>query len=104
MRFLSLFVLAAFLAAVIQPAWAQQKQSDDQIYDQVRQRLAADRDVKGGAIEVEVKEGVVTLRGKVRQEKQKTKAERVTRKVKGVVKVVNELKIESTGVPATAGD
>ena len=91
---LSLFVLALFMGAVLQ-ARPQKRVSDDQLYDQVRQRLAADRDVKGGAIEVEVHEGVVTLRGKVRQEKQKTKAERITRKVKGVVKVVNELKVEA---------
>jgi osmotically-inducible protein OsmY len=99
MKLLSLFVLAVFLGAVLQPARAGQKPSDDQIYDQVRQRLAADRDVKGGAIEVEVHEGVVTLRGKVRQEKQKTKAERIAKKVKGVTKVVNELKVE----PMVAG-
>jgi osmotically-inducible protein OsmY len=68
--------------------------SDDRIYDQVRLRLAADRDVKGGAIQVEVHDGVVTLSGKVKEEKQKIKAERITRKVKGVKKVVNQLEVE----------
>jgi osmotically-inducible protein OsmY len=102
MRLLSLFVLALLACAVLPPAHAQKTHSDDEIYDQVRQRLAADRDVKGGAIEVEVHEGVVTLRGKVRLEKQKTKAERITRKVKGVVKVINELRVES--IVTTAGD
>lgn len=58
------------------------------------QRLAADRDVKGGGIDVEVSNGVVTLRGKVREARQKEKAERVTKKVKGVKQVVNELKLE----------
>lgn len=71
--------------------------SDDKIYDDVRLRLAGDRDVKGGALEVQVAQGVVTLRGKVRSEKIKEKAARITRKVKGVKKVVNELEIELPG-------
>ncbi len=75
------------------PAPAQQESPDDRLYDQVRRRLANDPDVKGGAIEVEVKEGVVTLRGKVREEKQKLKAERITKKIKGVKKIVNELRV-----------
>jgi osmotically-inducible protein OsmY len=36
----------------------------------------------------------VTLRGKVREEKQKVKAERDTKKVKGVKQVVNDLTLE----------
>lgn len=82
-------LVAAFCAAAL----VQQPTSDDVIYDQVRRRLANDPEVKGGAIEVEVRDGVVTLRGKVREEKQKAKAERITRKVKGVKKVVNELRV-----------
>jgi len=78
-------------------ASATQGSPDDEIYDQVRRRLANDPNVKGGAIEVEVRDGVVTLRGKVREEKQKLKAERITRKVKGVKKVVNELRV-GTGI------
>lgn len=74
-------------------AIAQQASSDDEIYDLVRRRLANDPDVKGAAIEVEVREGVVTLRGRVREEKHKLKAERITRKVKGVRKVINELRV-----------
>ncbi len=94
MRFLSLVAVLVVLVSAIAPAFAQS--SDDQIYDKVRQRLAEDRDVKGGGIEVEVKSGVVTLRGKVREEKQKTKAEKLTRKVKGVTQVINDLKVEPT--------
>jgi osmotically-inducible protein OsmY len=76
------------------PTAAAQGSSDDRIYDQVRLRLAADRDVKGGAIQVEVHDGVVTLTGTLKEEKQKIKAERITRKVKGVKKVVNQLQVE----------
>ena len=68
--------------------------ADDRIYDQVRMKLAGDRDVNGGGIEVIVKNGVVTLQGKVHKEKQKQRAEHLTKKVKGVTNVVNSLKVE----------
>jgi osmotically-inducible protein OsmY len=96
MRALSLFVLIVFLVGAVAPAFAQKKASDDQIYDQVRRRLATDRDVKGGSIDVDVKDGVVTLRGDVREARQKTRAERIAHKVKGVAKVVNELRVVPT--------
>jgi len=93
MRALSLFLILGLLLAACPLVAADQRISDDQLYDQVRRKLANDPDVRGGAIEVEVRQGVVTLRGKVREEKQKLKAERITRKVKGVKKVVNELRV-----------
>ncbi|MBL8175548.1 MAG: BON domain-containing protein [Bryobacterales bacterium] len=66
---------------------------DDRIYDQVRLKLVNHPDVKGGAIEVKVADGVVTLQGKVRTEKGRQKAESLTQKVKGVKKVVNEIQV-----------
>ena len=94
---------AVFLLAVLAGVCLAQTVSDDKIYDDVRLRLAGDRDVKGGALEVIVVQGVVTLRGKVRTEKIKEKAGRITRRVKGVKKVLNELQIEPSGAPAAAG-
>jgi osmotically-inducible protein OsmY len=94
MKFLSIVLILSFAAFSCPALFAQTSSSDDRIYDEVRRKLAADSVVKGGGFEVEVKEGVVTLRGKVREEKQKRKAERVTKKVKGVKSVVNELRIE----------
>jgi len=95
-----LFLLAVLASAGLALA---QPPSDDKIYDEVRLRLAGDRDVKGGALEVTVAQGVVTLRGKVRSEKVKQKAARITRKVKGVKKVINELEIELPGARSAAG-
>lgn len=66
---------------------------DDRIYDEVRRKLADDADVKGAAFEVQVKAGVVTLRGRVHTEKAKEKATKLTKKIKGVVGVNNELKL-----------
>ena len=47
-------------------AVAADQKEDDRLYDQIRLRLAGDPDVKGGALEVDVKDGVVTLKGIVR--------------------------------------
>jgi hyperosmotically inducible periplasmic protein len=68
--------------------------TDDYISDSVRQKLAADQVVKGGAIVVEVKDGAVTLTGKVQEPRQKSKAESLAKRVHGVKSVVNNLTIE----------
>ncbi len=69
--------------------------TDDTITDQVRLKLTSDPDVKGGALGVDVKQGVVTLTGAVEQRKQRDKAEKLARKVKGVKSVVNKLEIKA---------
>jgi len=89
--FLIILVLAA-------GAWAAEKHhSDDELYDLVRRKLADDQVVKGGALEVEVKDSVVTLRGKVETNEQKTRAEKLTKKVSGVKQVNNELVVAGKG-------
>jgi osmotically-inducible protein OsmY len=64
---------------------------DDRISDQVRMRLATDPDVKGGAFDVTVHDGVVTIKGRVDTEKGRDRATKLTKKVKGVKNVDNEL-------------
>ena len=59
------------MAYLREPRAAEKHVSDDQIYDTVRRKLADDQVVKGGALEVDVKEGVVTLSGKVETDQQK---------------------------------
>ena len=85
-----ILILSLFAGPILAAA---KPQSDDAIYDLVRRRLASDMVVKGGALDVEVKSGVVTLRGSVELEKQKTRAEKLAKKVSGVRSVVNELKV-----------
>ena len=94
------FVLVALLAGANQLFAYQQKDSvsDDRILDQVRMRLTTDMDVKGGADEVIVKDGVVTIRGRVPSERGKNKATKLAKKVKGVKSVNNELVV---GPPTT---
>jgi len=70
---------------------AQGKAEDDRIYDEVRRRLANDADVKGAGIDVAVVDGVVTLKGNTPTQKARNKATNIAQKVKGVVKVDNQL-------------
>lgn len=86
-------VLLALLLVLILPLTGMQASADDRIYDEVRRKLANDPDVKGGAFEIEVKDGVVTLRGTVDKDKFKEKAERLAKKVKGVRQVINNLEV-----------
>lgn len=86
-----LFTLLPLTAAL--PAPALQTAEDDRIYDEVRIKLVRDAEVKGGAFTVEVKDGVVTIKGVVEKEKARVKAEKLAKKVKGVKSVVNQLQI-----------
>ena len=67
----------------------------DRISEDVRQRLASNPDVRGAALDVTVKDGVVTIKGRVHTEKGRKKATEITKKVKGVVNVDNQLKLYS---------
>lgn len=94
MRVLSVVLVFSLLALVAAPLAAAGKVSDDKIYDDVKLKLGLDTQVKGGGFIIDVKDGVVTLEGKVRAEKQKVRAERLTKKVKGVVQVIDKLVVE----------
>lgn len=96
MRVLALVLI--FLLTVVSAAAFQQASSDDEIYDLVRRRLAGDPDVRGGALDIAVKDGVVTLRGAVRSEKARKKADKLARKIKGVKNVINELTVRPAGL------
>jgi osmotically-inducible protein OsmY len=92
MRILSLLLILALTVPLLvaQPK-AVSSSSDDRIYNEVREKLALDTDVRGAAFDIEVKDGAVTLRGKVHTTKAKEKAEKIVKKVKGVVSVNNQL-------------
>ena len=92
LRSISLLLVIALIA----PVFAQGTPADDKIFDQVRQRLANDPDVKGAGFNVAVKNGVVTLQGTVKDARAKDKAEKIAKKVKGVTGVTNQLKIFGT--------
>jgi len=70
--------------------------SDDMIYDNVRIKLASDTIVKGGALNVDVKQGIVTLGGMVENNRQKDRAAKLAKSVKGVKQVINNLNLKET--------
>ena len=72
---------------------AEKLTSDDAIYDYVRRKLASDQIVKGGGLQVDVKQGAVTLRGTVEEQKQKERAAKLAKKVAGVKSVDNQLTV-----------
>lgn len=89
-----ILVTLAALFVLWMPAMAQKKIDDAQVYDMVKMRLANDPDIKGGNLTVDVKSGAVTVSGRVDKEKSRQKIEKVVKKVKGVVSVVNQVKVE----------
>ena len=71
--------------------------NDNLIIDQVRIKLSGDAEVKGGALLVESKQGVVTLTGTVETSRQKEKATKLAKKIKGVKQVINNIEIKKHG-------
>ena len=90
-RVVSSFVLA--LGLVTAGIAADKPVSDDFLTDTVRSRLAADAVVKGGAIDVEIHDGAVVLKGKVEEDKQRARAEKLVKGIKGVKSVKNEIQL-----------
>jgi len=68
---------------------------DDDIARDIRQALKLDSDVPDERIRVQVHNGVATLEGNVEANLQKATAESDTKKVKGVVDVVNRITVEA---------
>ena len=87
------FSIILLLLLLLVPSFAANPVSDDTIYDQVRIRLANDREIGGNPIEVKVSAGNVELSGKVKTDKQRTRAEKEAKKVKGVKSVVNKIAV-----------
>jgi osmotically-inducible protein OsmY len=93
MRFFSLAIL---FVLVLTPLLAQKEKppiTDDIIVDQVKVKLADDSEVGGQPINVDAHGGTVVLTGKVTNDKLREKAEKIAKKVKGVVGVDNKLAI-----------
>jgi len=95
-RFLATFLIAFTLWTV--PAAAQSNKVDDALVDQVRLQLTKDPIVNGGALAVDVKNAVVTIKGKVRTERARQKAEKLAKKVKGVKSVDNQLVVDPNAI------
>ena len=87
--------LSLFLMQAVCPAKDPPQVTDDTISDAVRVKLASDQVVGVLPLQVTVKDGVVTLAGSVEAKSMKSRAESVTKKVKGVKQVVNNIEIKT---------
>lgn len=85
-RLFALLTLSVGLFAATKPPM-----TDDMIADKVQIKLAQDTVVKGGGLKITVKDGAVTITGKVEFEKQKSKAESLAKKIQGVKSVDNKI-------------
>ena len=92
--------LAALLAIILTAgtAFAADKTppADGVINDNVMIKLASDQVVKGGALKIDVKDGVVTISGTVENDRQKERASKLAKQVKGVKKVINNINLKDT--------
>ena len=91
-RALCVCSLILFLVCIVAPVPAQDESPDDLMYDRVIRKLVNDRQLKTNALNVSVKDAVVTVGGEVENEKLRRRVEKVVRKVKGVKKVVNNVR------------
>jgi osmotically-inducible protein OsmY len=94
---IAVVLLACFLLTVLAVAKDPPKITDDTISDQVRINMASDKVVGVLPFEVHVKDGVVTLSGVADQSNQRSRAEKVAKKVKGVKTVVNNITLKGAG-------
>lgn len=69
--------------------------SDTEITTKVKAKITGDGDLNPFNINVDSKDGVVTLRGTVKTSQAKQEAERIARETKGVRSVQNMLKVEA---------
>jgi hyperosmotically inducible protein len=70
--------------------------ADDRISTTIRSKFAADADLGPLRLRVETRNGVVTLRGAVRSFTQRDRAVRIATDVSGVVRVDNQISINTT--------
>jgi hyperosmotically inducible protein len=94
---IAIALLACFLLSAILVAKDPPKVSDDSINDQVRITFANDKVIGAVPFEVSVKDGVVTLTGTADTQAQRSRAQNLARKVKGVKSVVNNITLKNEG-------
>jgi hyperosmotically inducible periplasmic protein len=76
--------------------------SDAEITTAVKTKLLADKTVSGSKIDVDTKDGVVTLTGPVKSAAERSKALRLARETKGVKHVDSKLTLDTAGTTGTS--
>ena len=88
-------IVGVVLAGGAASAKSSQPVTDSLITTKVKAELIKDRDTKARHIDVDTQNGVVVLKGTVDSATEKQKAEQDARRVKGVLKVTNELSVKA---------
>ena len=92
-------LVACFLMSAVALAKDPPVVNDDTISDQVRIAFASDKVVGVLPFNVAVKNGVVTLSGTADTGNQRSRAEKLARKVKGVKQVINNINLKGATPP-----
>lgn len=79
------------------------KRSDDRIKEDVCEALTHDSELDASNIDVEVKDGMVTLTGTVESRMAKRQAEDCVEHLSGVKDVTNNIRVEMSGISGTTG-
>jgi hyperosmotically inducible protein len=90
---LSLILMAGACLAANKPL------TDNGLSDMILIKLSGDREVKGGALKVDVKDGVATLTGTLESQRLRDKAGKIAKKVKGVKQVINNITLKEKTAP-----
>lgn len=105
---LTTLVSAALLMLVAcseQPAQeTTEERPDAWVTTKVTTKLTADPEINPFKIDVDTKEGVVSLTGKVNSEADREEAERLARNTEGVRDVINNLEIQATDTAREANN
>jgi hypothetical protein len=95
---LSLILLVAFSVG------CSKRPNDEQISNDIQQKVAADPDTKDSSITVESKEGKVTVQGKVPTPAARAKVEQIAKAEPGVSDLDNETSVEPVAAPVVAAE
>jgi osmotically-inducible protein OsmY len=96
---IALVLIACFLLSAVALAKDPPVVNDDTLSDQVRVAFVSDKVVGVLPFNVAVKGGVVTLTGTADTPNQRSRAEKLARKVKGVKQVVNNITLKGATPP-----
>jgi len=91
-----MIVLGALLA--LSSANCERRSGDDSVITAVvKSKLAVDNETSSANINVDTRNGVVTLTGVVTTQANKEQAERIARNTEGVTRVINNITVETNG-------
>jgi len=91
-----MIVLGALLA--LSSANCERRSGDDSVITAVvKSKLAVDNETSSANINVDTRNGVVTLTGVVTTQANKAQAERIARNTEGVTRVINNITVETNG-------